>query len=62
MVRLDTVITTALLHENRLRHVTSALVQQTSLQLVIGLVKTYGLAKEGPQNHLQNQDKENIKI
>jgi hypothetical protein len=36
-------------------------VQKTSYQLVTGLVKTYGLEKEGPLNHLLNQNKENTK-
>jgi hypothetical protein len=36
-------------------------VPQINSRLAIGLVKTYGLEKEGPLNHLLNQNKENIK-
>jgi len=56
------VITTQQRLVNRSKHVTSVRLPKTNYRLVIGLVKTYGLVKEGPQNHLLNQDKENIKI
>lgn len=54
-------ITTLLLHENLSKHVISVLLPQTSLQLVIGPVRTCGQAKEVLQHHHRNQDKENTR-
>jgi hypothetical protein len=61
-VPLDTVITIALLHENRSRQDISALLLKTSLQLVIGRARTCGLERVAQQNHHPNQDKVNIRI
>lgn len=55
-------IITLQLQESLLRLDITVLRQQTSLQQDTGLVKTYGLAKGGPQNHLLNQSKENTRI
>lgn len=50
-----------MLQGSRLKQDINVQALQISLRQDIGLVKIYGLEKEGPLNHLLNQNEENIK-